>query len=338
MIKRSFLLLSMVLLMLMHLTPVAVYATNNPRNTYEVQPGDHLSGIADTYQTSVENLKQINGLQSDTILVGQKLRVPIMYEVEPGDTLWDLAQSFNSSVQSIKETTGLTSNQLFVGQIVKIPPKKLSMQGQYVLMTREDFKDWLFNHEFTRNIRTIQHHHTYQPSYQQFDGTNHFSLLKGMEEHHKTAMNWRTISQQLTTFPDGTVAVGRPFDMPPEGSFGLNDEAIMHAIEANALAIENVGDFDEDGNQMTAEQRETIITVTALLMLRFGLVPSIDSITYHHWWDINTGERVLDHGEGHAVKTCPGTAFFGGNSTTHAKSNFYPLVLQKMQEIRATMQ
>lgn len=78
---------------------------------------------------------------------------------------------------------------------------------------------------------------------------------------------------------------------------------------------------------------ELNITVTALLMLKFGLTPSIDTITYHHWWDINSGERVLDNSEGHAVKTCPGTGFFGGNSTASAKNNFYPLVSQKMQEI-----
>ena len=84
---------------------------------------------------------------------------------------------------------------------------------------------------------------------------------------------------------------------------------------------------------MTAEQKETIIIVTALLMFKFRLTPSIDSITYHHWWDINSGERVLDKGEGHAIKTCPGTGVFGGNSTASAKNNFYPLVSQKMQKI-----
>ena len=73
------------------------------------------------------------------------------------------------------------------------------------------------------------------------------------------------------------VAVGRPFNTPPEGSFGLLNKSVMEAIEADALAIENVGNFDAE--TMTAEQRETIITVTALLMLKYGLTPSIDSIT-----------------------------------------------------------
>jgi LysM repeat protein len=335
MIKRASVLFLSLFLLFMNLSPV--YAANHPRNTYEVKPGDYLWKIASTYRTSVEDIKLINGLQSDLILVGQKLRVPIMYEVMPGDTLWKLSVSFNSTVQSIKTANKLNSNVIYVGQILRIPPKRLSMQGQFVLMTREEFKDWLFNHLFTRKIGKIQQHHTYQPSYQQFNGSNHFTLLKGMEDYHVHSMKWSTISQQLTTFPDGKVAVGRSFNTPPEGSFGLLNESVMREIEADALAIENVGNFDAGNNQMTAEQRETILTVTALLMMKFGLAPSIDTITYHHWWDINSGERVLDEGDGHAVKTCPGSGFFGGNSTIDAKNHFYPLVNKKMQEISATL-
>jgi LysM repeat protein len=334
--KKTFVLhLSMIFLMLLNVSPA--HAANNPRNIYEVKSGDYLWKIANTYRTSVEDLKLINGLQSDLIFVGQKLRVPIMYEVVPGDTLWKLSQAFNSTVQSIKTTNGLTSNTIYIGQKLKIPPKRLAMQGQYLLMTREEFKDWLFNHKFTRKIGKIQQHHTYQPSYQQFNGTNHFALLKYMEDYHVKQMGWSNISQHLTTFPDGKVAVGRPFNTPPEGSFGLLNKSAMQAIESDSLAIENLGNFDIGNNQMTEEQKETIVTITALLSLKFGLTPSIDAITYHHWWDINTGERVLDKGEGHAVKTCPGTGFFGGNSTTSAKNQFYPLVTRKMKEISASM-
>ncbi|PWW32101.1 N-acetylmuramoyl-L-alanine amidase [Cytobacillus oceanisediminis] len=332
---KRFLILLFILTLLFQMNLPPVHAQNNPRNLYEVKSGDYLWKIANTYGTTANDLKLINGLQSDLLLVGQKLRVPIMYQVVPGDTLWKLAESFSSTIQLIKSANKLTSNHLYVGQKLKIPPKKLAMQGKYVLMTREEFKDWIFNQKFTRKVAKIQQHHTYQPSYQQFNGSNHFVLMKGMEEYHVEGMGWSMISQQLTTFPDGKVAVGRPFNIAPEGSFGLQNKEAMHAIEADALAIENLGNFDD--NHMTAEQRETILTVTALLMLKYGLTPSIDSITYHHWWDINSGERVLDKSHGHAVKTCPGTAFFGGNSTASAKNNFYPLVKQKMQEIRAAL-
>ncbi len=335
--KKQFFSLCCLMLLLCMNTPLA-HAQNNPRNIYEVKPGDYLWKIANIYGTTVTDLKRINGLQSDLILVDQKLRVPIRYEVAAGDTLWKLSAAFNSTVQSIKTTNGLMSDMIYIGQRLKIPPKQLNMQGQYILMTREEFKDWIMNQKFTRRVKKIQLHHTEYPSYKNFNWTNHFTLLKDMEYFHRKERGWSNISQQLTTFPDGKVAVGRPFNTPPEGSFGLLNESVMHAIEADALAIENLGNFDQGSNQMTAEQRETIITVTALLMLKYGLTPSIDSITYHHWWDINTGERVLDHGEGHAIKTCPGTGFFGGNSTDDAQNNLYPLVAKKMQEILASMQ
>ncbi|MCD5322218.1 peptidoglycan recognition protein family protein [Pontibacillus chungwhensis] len=335
---KNILIAIMSLFVIMQLSLSHAHATNNPRNIYEVKSGDALWKIAATYQTSASDLKRINGLQSDLLFVGQKIRVPVMYEIQPGDTLWLLSQSFNSTISSIKAANKLQSNLLYVGQVIRIPPKKLQMEGQFVLMTREEFKDWIFNHKFSRKVNLIQQHHTYQPNYQSFNGSNHFALLKGMKEYHVNGMKWSDISQQLTTFPDGTVAVGRSFNTPPEGSFGLQNEAAMKRIEDNALAIENLGSFDKGDNQMTAEQRETILTVTALLMIKYGLTPSVDSVTYHHWWDINTGERVLDHGAGHAVKSCPGTGFFGGNSTASAEQNFYPLVLQKMNEIRASLQ
>jgi hypothetical protein len=159
-----------------------------------------------------------------------------------------------------------------------------------------------------------------------------------MESYHVQEMGWSTISQNLTTFPDGKVAVCRPINMAPQGSFAFKNPALAKEIEAGSLTIENLGNFDIGGDAMTKAQQETIAYVAALLCLKFGLAPSIDSITYHHWWDMNTGERVLDNSAGHPVKTCPGAAFFGGNSTTSAKTNFYPLIIWKMQEIKASMQ
>ncbi|MEI2358109.1 LysM peptidoglycan-binding domain-containing protein [Mesobacillus zeae] len=74
----------------------------------------------------------MNGLQSDTLYVGRKIRVPIMYQVVPGDTLWKLSQSFNSTVQLIKTANGLNTNTIYSGQKLRIPPKRLIMEGKFV--------------------------------------------------------------------------------------------------------------------------------------------------------------------------------------------------------------
>jgi LysM repeat protein len=294
------------------------------RTIYIVKPGDSLPRIAQKYGTTVENLKATNGLQSSMLVAGQKLKVPILYRVVSGDTIKKLSLAYDTSVQTIKTTNKLTSESLYVGQKLKIPPEKMDMQGQYILMTREEFKAWLFNMEFNRKINKIQHHHTWAPSYKHFKGSNHFQLLKGMETFHKQKRKWKTIAQNITTFPDGKIAVSRPFNMEPEGSIGAK-------ANTGAIMVENVGNFDKGHDVMTAQQKETIIYLTALLSIKFGLTPSIDTITYHHWWDMKTGERVLD--KGYRVKTCPGTAFFGGNTTISAKRNFYPLVTKKIEEI-----
>jgi LysM repeat protein len=325
--------LSFLMLLLLNITPAAAAGTYS--NIYDVNRGDTLWKIAIKYGTSVADLKATNGLQSDSLVIGQKLWVPITYTVASGDTLWRISTAYNSTVQDIKKANRLSSDVIQVGQRLNVPQKKLATQGQYVLMTRDEFKDWLFHNQFTRKVIRIQEHHTYQPSYKQFNGSNHFSLLTGMESYHVQQMGWNTISQNLTTFPDGKVAVCRPINMAPQGSFAFKNPELAKEIESGSLTIENLGNFDIGGDAMTSEQKETIAYVAALLCLKFGLKPSIDSITYHHWWDMNTGERVLDNSAGHPVKTCPGTAFFGGNSTASAKKNFYPLVLRKMQEVNA---
>ncbi|UCZ52735.1 LysM peptidoglycan-binding domain-containing protein [Bacillus shivajii] len=327
--RRKLIAVFSIFIILMSIAP-NLAAAKNYSNLYDIQPGDTLWSIANKYGTTVEDLKLSNGLQSDLLSIGQRLFVPMAYEVAPGDTLWSLAREYNSTVQDIKTKNGLTSDQIYVGQKLKIPPKKLRMEGQYVLMSRDEFKEWLFNHEFQREITLIQQHHTWRPDYERFHQSDHFTLLKGMEYFHVNEVGWDNIAQNITTFPDGSVAVSRPFNSAPDGTIGEKANSI-------GLNIEHIGDFDKGQDEMTEEHKETIVYITALLCIKFGLKPSIDSITYHRWWDMNTGERVLDKSEGYSVKTCPGTGFFGGNSTDSANNHFYPLVSQKMEEILATM-
>ena len=44
--------------------------------TYVIERGDTLSEIADRHRVSFKKLKDFNGLRSDTIRIGQKLKIP----------------------------------------------------------------------------------------------------------------------------------------------------------------------------------------------------------------------------------------------------------------------
>ena len=56
--------------------PAAATATTATSGIYTVKKGDNLTRIARTYGTTVPELKRMNGLVTDTIIIGQKLKVP----------------------------------------------------------------------------------------------------------------------------------------------------------------------------------------------------------------------------------------------------------------------
>ncbi len=99
-------------------------------NTYVVQKGDSLYSIANKLGTTVSELKKENNLTTNTLQIGEVLRIPTkeiyegeenVYIVQKGDTLYSIAAANNTTVDELKKTNNLTSNILSTGQLLKIP-------------------------------------------------------------------------------------------------------------------------------------------------------------------------------------------------------------------------
>ncbi len=96
-------------------------------NTYTVKSGDSLWSIANKYETSVNELKSLNNLTTNTLQIGQTLKVPQTtqtqktYTVQMGDSLWSIAKKNNTTVNELKSLNNLTTNTLQIGQTIKIP-------------------------------------------------------------------------------------------------------------------------------------------------------------------------------------------------------------------------
>ena len=99
-------------------------------NTYVVQKGDTLYSIANKLGTTVSELKKENNLTSNTLQIGEVLRIPTkeiyegeenVYIVQKGDTLYSIAAANNTTVDELKKANNLTSNILSTGQLLKIP-------------------------------------------------------------------------------------------------------------------------------------------------------------------------------------------------------------------------
>ena len=96
-----------------------------------VKPGDTLYSIAKKYNTTVDEIKKLNDLTSNTLTVGSRLIIPTetineepgTYTVKSGDTLYSIASKNNTTVDEIKKLNNLTSNNLSIGQQLKLPTK-----------------------------------------------------------------------------------------------------------------------------------------------------------------------------------------------------------------------
>lgn len=99
--------------------------TNNNYNNYVVEKGDSLYKIANKYNTSVSELKKINNLGTDFLVIGQILKVPSsnnnFYIVKKGDSLYSIAKKFNTTVDKIKDINNLISDKLIINQKIIIP-------------------------------------------------------------------------------------------------------------------------------------------------------------------------------------------------------------------------
>ena len=87
--------------------------------TYIVQKGDSLYSISKKFNTTVDNLKKINNLNSNLLSIGQVLKITPSnnkYIVKKGDSLYSISKKYNTTVDNIKKLNNLNSNLLSIGQ------------------------------------------------------------------------------------------------------------------------------------------------------------------------------------------------------------------------------
>lgn len=97
---------------------------------YIVKSGDNLYSIARKFNTTVDEIKKLNNLTSNSLSLGQRLIIKSIpstitdtntyYIVKKGDSLYSVALKYNMTANELKELNNLTSNILSVGQKLRV--------------------------------------------------------------------------------------------------------------------------------------------------------------------------------------------------------------------------
>ncbi len=120
-------------------TPEVTASVEVEGTTYSVRWGDTLFTIAQSFGTTVDDIKALNGLTDDFIIVGQELIVPGDFEVpsdiitapsgaggvhivQPGENLFRIALRYGTTVDAIARANNIVNPWfIYVGQELTIP-------------------------------------------------------------------------------------------------------------------------------------------------------------------------------------------------------------------------
>ena len=106
--------------------------------SHDVSRGESLWVLAKKYRTSIDIIRQVNQLESDTLSINQVLLIPVgqassnilipfeAHVVSEGDTLWSLARKFGVSEKKIVDMNNLADGSVLkIGQVLNIGNKNI---------------------------------------------------------------------------------------------------------------------------------------------------------------------------------------------------------------------
>lgn len=164
-------------------TGLAATTVSAEATEHEIQPGESLWQIANQYDTTIEDLIDINNLKSTVIHPKEIVYInDETYVVERGDTLNSISDEFDVTVNELKQWNNLSNDLIVIGQ-------ELSLNGESV---KEEA-------EATNTEETVQVEQTANTS-EQTEATESNASESSSETSSETSPAGETISMTATAY------------------------------------------------------------------------------------------------------------------------------------------
>lgn len=133
------------------------------KNQYIVQRGDTLYSIALKNNTTVDKLRELNNLNTNTLTIGQILALPIetnieeydIYIVKKGDSLWSISRKFNIDINDLIELNNLNDLTLQINQSILVPKQQENIETDIYIVKKGDTL-WSISNKLNIPVQTLK--------------------------------------------------------------------------------------------------------------------------------------------------------------------------------------
>lgn len=132
-------------------------------------------------------------------------------------------------------------------------------------LSTDKFESWLYTQSCSREVDEIILHHTWRPTAKQYKGK---STIEAIRDYHVNNQGWSDIGYHFLIAPNGDIWAGRHIEQAGAHTRGRN---------ARSVGVCLIGDLDEE--DLTEEQKASLVTVLRALLKRFRL--PIGAINFH---------------------------------------------------------
>lgn len=136
-------------------------------------------------------------------------------------------------------------------------------------LTIEEFESLVTTFEWKGGITAFHVHHTADPI-ATWKGE---ASVKSIRDYHVKTRGYRDFAQHVTLGPDGSIWLGRDWNLAPASATGHNGYDFQH----RPFMVETFGDFRTD--KLEGRQHDNLIRMIAAVQERFSLPP--EAVKFH---------------------------------------------------------